>query len=211
MCASDSSRTRSKARSLAVLAAAVLLSACASQPPSADLPDISTWDARRDVLSNLESWTFNGRIAVRNSADGFNGKLRYRQEAGDFEAVMSGPLGIGTVMLEGEGDELRFTDKDGQITRFEDPEADLERRYGWQVPLDSLRYWALGIPDPSRPAATSLNAKGQLDTLEQGGWSVVVSRYRQAAGQVMPGRLTAINGATRVTLVIDRWAFPPPR
>jgi outer membrane lipoprotein LolB len=208
MCASVSSRAPTKARSGVVLAAAALLSACATQPPSEDLPDISTWDARRDVLSNLESWAFNGRIAVRNSVDGFNGKLRYRQEAGDFEAVMSGPLGIGTVVLEGEGDELRFTDKHGQVTRFEDPEADLARRYGWQVPLDSLRFWALGIPDPSQPATTSLNDAGRLDTLEQGGWSVVVSRYREAAGQVMPGRLTAKNGATRVTLVIDRWAFP---
>lgn len=172
---------------------------------------MSAWETRQAVLASIETWGFNGRIAVRTAADGFNGKLRYEQQEGDFQAVMSGPLGIGTVRLERADDKLYFTDKNGTETRFTEPEVELKYRFGWDVPLESLRYWALGIPDPARPAETSLNATGQLATLEQGGWSVNVPKYRETGGQAMPERLTVTNGETRVTLVIDRWRLEPPR
>lgn len=197
-------------RTLAALAAALLLSACAA-PSITVLPDLSDWEVRRETLQRLDAWAFNGRIAVRTAEDGFNGKLRYRQSSGDFEAVMSGPLGIGTVLLERDGGTLTFTDKEGVETVFVDPERDLELRFGWNVPLDSLRYWALGVPDPARPAETTLDASGQLASMAQGGWDIAVDRYRDADGTSMPQRLTVSNDATRVVLVIDRWDIPGSR
>jgi outer membrane lipoprotein LolB len=201
---------RRRYRSLAALAAALVLSACAA-PSVTVLPDLSNWEIRREALARLDAWAFNGRIAVRTAEDGFNGKLRYRQVAGDFEAVMSGPLGIGTVLLERDDGTLLFTDKDGVETVFVDPERDLRLRFGWDVPLDSLRYWALGIPDPARPAETTLDESGQLASMAQGGWDIAVNRYRDAGGQAMPQRLTVSNDATRVVLVIDRWDIPGSR
>ena len=172
---------------------------------------MTAWETRQAVLAGLETWGFNGRIAVQTANDGFNGKLRYQQDSGNFLAIMSGPLGIGTVQLERRGDDLRFTDKDGVETQFTDPDVELRYRFGWDVPLDSLRYWALGIPDPSRPGSTSLNEAGQLATLEQGGWSVNVAKYRETGGQAMPQRLTVTNGETSVRLVIDAWRLGAPR
>jgi outer membrane lipoprotein LolB len=197
-------------RALAALAAALVLSACAA-PSVTVLPELSNWDIRREALAGLDAWAFNGRIAVRTAEDGFNGKLRYRQAAGDFEAVMSGPLGIGTVLLERDDGTLMFTDKDGVETVFVDPERDLQLRFGWDVPLDSLRYWALGIPDPARPSETTLDESGQLTSMAQGGWDIAVNRYREAGGQAMPQRLTVSNDTTRVVLVIDRWDIPGSR
>ena len=167
---------------------------------------MSVWESRKVLLGSLEDWGFNGRIAVRGADDGFNGKLRYQQVAGDFEAVMSGPLGIGTVKLARSGEDLRFTDKNGTVTAFTDPDVELRYRLGWEVPLDSLRYWALGIPDPERPAEAALDEAGGLaTTIEQDGWSIDVAKYGDIGGQAMPKRLIVTNGETRVTLVIDRW------
>ncbi len=90
-----------------------------------------------------------------------------------------------------------------------DAELELRQRYGWTIPVASLRYWALGIPDPATPAETVLNADGQLASLRQRDWRVAVSRYRDGGGQPMPGRLSAENADTRVRLVIDRWVFRP--
>lgn len=209
MCARASSRTLTKALSLrpwALAFAGLWLAGCAARPTT-PLPDITPWEARRALLGGLGSWAFNGRVAVRTDADGFNGKLRYRHTNDDFEAVLSGPLGIGTVRLVRENGTLIFTDKDGIVTEFTDPEVDLKFRFGWDVPLDSLRYWALGIPDPSRPADTTLNADGQLESMAQGGWDIAVTRYDETGGEVMPKRLTVTNEVTRVTLFIDRWDF----
>lgn len=203
-------RCRPAAPAALAALAAIVVSGCAGRPV-AELPELDSWERRQAVLAALDEWGFNGRIAVRSSEDGFNGKLRYAQTDGDFEATLSGPLGIGTVQLAGGAGDLVYTDKDGVETRFRDPDIELEHRFGWNVPLSSLRYWALGIPEPDRPAVTEFGESGRLASLQQAGWSVAFPRYRDAGGQAMPQRLVAENGDTRVTLVIDRWRIAPPR
>lgn len=185
---------------------ALLISGCAT-PRSALLPDIDSWDTRTRVLGNLEDWEFSGRIAVKTAAEGFNGKLRWAQNDDEFSATVSGPLSIGKVRIEGNERTVIMTDKNGQRTELEDAELELRYRYGWTIPVESLRYWALGIPDPSAPAETRLNAAGQLESLAQRDWSVSFSRYADGGGQPMPKLLSAENADTRVRLVIDHWIF----
>jgi outer membrane lipoprotein LolB len=188
------------------VAATLLLAACAT-PRSAALPEIDSWDARKNVLGGLDEWEFSGRIAVKTLADGFNGKLRWTQVLDDFSATASGPLGAGAVRIEGDGRSVTLTDKDGIHTELVDAELEFRRRYGWTIPIASLRFWALGIPDPSATAETEFNEDGQLSRLTQRDWSVSFSRYAEGGGQLMPKVLTAENSDTRVRLVIDYWIF----
>lgn len=206
MYVNEFSPTRPDRRSLAGLVILAVLAACAG-PRSATLPDISSWDNRNSVLGDLDAWEFSGRIAVRTGDEGFNGKLRYSQDKRGFRATLSGPLGIGTVRLEGDDRSVTLTDKDGVRTALEDAELELRYRYGWTIPVASLRYWALGIPDPAAPAETTFGANGQLESMVQRNWSVAISRYGDGGGQLMPRRLTAQNPDTRVRLVIDHWVF----
>jgi len=183
-----------------------MLSGCAT-PKSALLPDIDDWSVRTTVLAGLDEWEFSGRIAVKTATDGFNGKLRWSQDKNEFEVTASGPLGAGAVRIEGDGRSVTLTDKDGVTTELEDAELEFHYRYGWTIPLQSLRYWALGIPDPSGPADTIIDENGQLMSLAQRDWSVTFSRYADGGGQLMPKVLTAENSDTRVRLVIDYWIF----
>jgi outer membrane lipoprotein LolB len=208
MCVSVSSLNRPDRGAFLPLAALLLLAGCAA-PKSALLPNINAWDTRTTVLAGLEAWEFSGRIAVRTGNDGFNGKLRYSQDEKGFKATVRGPLGIGTVRLEGDDRNVVLTDKDGIRTELQDAELELRYRYGWTIPVASLRFWALGIPDPAEPADTELNENGQLESLRQQDWSVSISRYRDGGGQLMPSHLTAENSDTRVRLVIDHWIFHP--
>ncbi len=189
-----------------VTVALLLLSACATQQ-GVDLPDISQWDNRQAILGRLDKWQFSGRIAVKTSADGFNGKLRWFQDEASFRATVSGPLGIGTVRIEGDGDSVEITDKDGTATVLQDVEMELYYRYGWTIPVESLRYWVLGIPDPRVPAATEFDDLDRVSRIEQRGWNVDVGAYREAGGQQMPARLVASSRETSVRLVIDKWIF----
>ena len=189
-----------------VLALALLLNACVTQK-SVSLPDISAWESRQAVLGALDQWRFNGRIAVKTSDDGFNGKLRWEQSKDAFEATVSGPLGFGTVRIEGDENGVQITDKDGVTTVLRDVEAELYYRYGWTIPVQSLRYWVLGIPDPRVPAETQFDDEERASRIEQRGWGVEVGRYREAGGQQMPARLIATREETTVRMVIDNWVF----
>jgi len=186
---------------------AAVSSGCAATRPSVDLPELSTWELRQEVLGELVDWEFRGRIAVKAGNDGFNGKFNWSQTGEAFNATVSGPLGIGTVKIEGNEETIVLTDKDGVASILSDPEAELYDRYGWTIPVASLRYWALGIPDPSNAAETEVDVAGRLVRLEQSDWSVSISRYLEHAGQQMPRTLTASNPDTRVRMVIDKWFF----
>lgn len=184
----------------------MLLGGCATQP-SADLPDIDNWTERTAVLAALNEWQFSGRIAVKTATDGFNGKLRWAQDEDNFDATASGPFGAAAVQIKGDAHSVTITDKEGIRTELASAESEFRDRYGWSIPIESLRYWALGIPDPAAPADTEFDAAGQLMRITQRGWSVSYSRYAEGGGQLMPKVLTAENSDTRVRLVVDYWIF----
>jgi outer membrane lipoprotein LolB len=193
-------------RGAALLSVLALLSGCAARE-SLDLPDLGDWESRRFLLGQLDEWGFSGRIGVVTGDEGFNASLRWAQDGDAFQATVSGPLGIGTVRLDGDGGRVVLTDKNGDRRVLEDAESDLYLRYGWTIPVRSLRYWALGIPDPATPAATEFDEHGQLASLAQGGWNVRITRYGEGGGQRMPTRLTASSEAANVKLVIHDWLF----
>ncbi len=190
--------------------ALLLLTGCATRQ-SLQLPDINNWNSRTAVLGGLEDWEFSGRVGVSTDIDGFDGNLRWIQQDDTFQVTVSGKLGIGAIRVEGDGQSVLLTDKDGVQTRLENAESELRARYGWTIPIESLRYWALGIPDPDPQTAgqviSTFNADGQLETLMQRGWLVTISRYKESGGQAMPSHLSAVNPDTKVRLVIDRWIF----
>ncbi len=185
----------------------IALSGCATTRQGTSLPDISNWELRQEVLGGLREWQFKGRIAVKAGDEGFDGKFNWSQKDDAFTATVGGPLGIGMVRIEGDDRSIVLTEKDGAETVLVDAELELYYRYGWTIPIASLRYWALGIPDPRTPAETQIDERGRLVQLRQNDWVVEISRYREEAGQEMPRNLTATNANTRVRMVIDKWIF----
>ena len=171
------------------------------------LPELDSWAQRKDVLSATEEYEFSGRIGVRAGSEGFNGKIWWRQDGIVYRARVSGPIGVGTVFVNGDGREVTLTDRDGVTTELDDAERDLRNRYGWTIPVTSLRYWALGVPDPSSPADVDIDERGLMSSLEQGGWQVTIGEYTEGGGQPMPRRLTAVSDDIRVRLIVDEWGF----
>lgn len=194
-------------RAAILLSIALLSAGCATTREAISLPELDSWETRTAVLGELREWEFRGRIAVKAGDEGFNGKIRWIQIDETFNTTVGGPIGIGTVRIEGSGQTVSLTDKDGVRTELQDAELELRYRYGWTIPLRSLRYWALGVPDPALAAETRFGEDGQLEYLSQRGWDVAITRYREGGGQSMPNRLSAENGDTTVRLVIDSWYF----
>ena len=200
------SRVRQGWQKAAALGLVLVLNGCAVQP-GMQLPGLPDWESRQATLAALDTWEFQGRIAVKAGDEGFNGSLRWWQNGDLFLATVSGPFGAGAVKIEGDEQLVRITDPDGVITEMTDAERELQQRYGWTIPVASLRYWALGIPDPMHPSTDEFDDQGQLRQLEQRNWAVSIDEYRDGGGQQMPRRLSASNPDTRVRLVIDRWKF----
>lgn len=183
-----------------------LLSGCAVQR-SSGLPELTDWETRQSVLANYPEWSFSGSIGVRTGTEGFNGQIRWHQVKNGFSATVSGPLGVGTIALNGNGEQITIIDQTGDEIELSSVEEDLRAMYGWTIPVGSLRYWALGIPDPSNPSTTVFGENGQLTSLEQRNWKVSITEYRDGGGQLVPRRIVAVNADAKVTLFIRRWTF----
>lgn len=195
-----------KFRNAALLPIIALIAACAA-PRGVALPELGDWESRRAILAGVDEWEFDGRIGVSAGDEGFNGQLQWRQDGVVYRARINGPLGVGTVFLNGDHRELTLTDSQGIVTELEDAEADIRRLYGWTIPVTSLRYWALGIPDPAVPAETEFGDDGRLASMRQANWQVAFTQYREGGGQLLPRRLNAVNDDVKVRLVIDNWVF----
>lgn len=199
-------------RSIAILSAISMLAACASVPRSAPSiaapPDV--WSERRALLQTVARFDLSGRIAVAIGDEGYSATLRWRQSRHDSSVELDGPLGVGGLRLRLEGERLALRGAGGGELGGERARIELERRLGASVPLGSLRYWLLGVPDPAVPAAEQPTADGRsIAGFEQAGWRVTITRYApwESSAWVLPQRLELARegGAVRLRLLVDRW------
>jgi outer membrane lipoprotein LolB len=84
----------------------------------------------------------------------------------------------------------------------------VQDRLGFELPLDNLRFWLLGVPDPSAGFTVKRNAQDRAQELTQSGWSVLYDRYMPVKGGVLPAHLILSRDAVRVRIVVDHWQWP---
>ncbi|HET7371551.1 MAG TPA: lipoprotein insertase outer membrane protein LolB [Gammaproteobacteria bacterium] len=203
--------TRSSAR-LGVLAVALaaLLAGCAGAPPKPiGKPNRAAWQQRLAKLQTLSDWRLSGRIAVVNGSHGSSGSLVWFENAPRFEMRLAGPFGIGGFRLYGTANGL-FIDTGDETRYTSDPAHFLARQLGGPLPVNSLRYWALGMPDPGSPTRQiTVDQDGLLRHLEQNGWSIDYDRFTTTQhGWTLPTRLEAHRGQVKLKLVVEDWHVP---
>jgi outer membrane lipoprotein LolB len=200
-------------RLLPYIVALLWLAGCQSVPrpvaPTA-APDQVTagWPARRAQLQARAQFTAQGRIGVVAGSDGFNGRVRWLQDGVRSTVSLDGPLGVGGVRIVNDAGALTLTTPSGQALDSQAAHDELVRRMGFEPPLNSLRYWVQGVPDPASPSTETPDAQGYLGSLAQSGWTVTFAAYMQTAAGALPQKLTVARDTVRVRLVIDTWQAP---
>ena len=202
----------------AALMVMLVLSGCASTPITTDSAGAeSAWLARQAALAAVPAWTLVGRIAVNNdnnaASDGAPGAvnisatLNWAQQPGDYRIDVVPPFGQGAIHLEGNGEGVVMRLPGGRQLSAASPDALLYAQTGLRLPISSLRYWAMGRPDPASEARKALDDTGRALWLEQSGWRIEFLRYSQINGLDMPDKLTVTRPPMHLRLVIDRWEF----
>ena len=184
---------------------ALALAGCATTPGRTTQRESVDRDAQRAALLALTEWHVEGRIAVTAGGDGWSGTFAWSQAEEDLDVRFRGPLGLGGFHMKGDMTGLRVQTTSGEDFQLTDPEEDLRQRYGWSVPVQSMRYWMLGVPGADAPARETFAGDGRLATLEQRGWVVRYDGWSEAAGLLLPRKLTMEREGVRVRVVAERW------
>ncbi len=184
------------------------LAGCRTVPPPAVIvgPGAGApWSEQRTSLEKLDHYSLTGRVAVAANGQGFSGNLRYRQQAQRADVALDGPLGMGGLRMALEGDRLNISTSKGEQLDGPEARAELERRLGFDLPLDQLRWWLLGIPAPGESTLDQDAASGEIHGFQQNGWRVNIDSRLPALGFALPQKLTATREGTRLKLLIESW------
>jgi len=190
---------------LLVAFAAVLAGCAALRPKGPSLPVAgASWDERRKDLEQATRWDLDGRAAVALGQQGWQASLNWRQTRADSELHLAGPLGIGALMIKVTPAGLSLNG----APPSEAVVAQLQDRLGFELPLDNLRYWLLGIPDPNTPFELTRNTQDRAARLSQAGWNIEYEDYMAGDGGLLPKRLVLTRAGARVRIAVDRWEAP---
>jgi outer membrane lipoprotein LolB len=186
-------------------ATAFCLSGCKTLRTSTGPAPSGPWETRREALQQRDHFDLSGRIAVAASQEGFNAKLRWQQQGARSNLALDGPLGVGGVRISADGSNLNVINSRGETLDSDAARREIAARLGFDPPLQSLRYWVQGVPDPSQPADEVLDDQQRLATLRQDGWQIDYGKYAAVAGQWLPSLITLKRDDVRVRLLVDGW------
>ena len=159
-------------------------------------------------LQQLDRWMAQGRIAVSGPAGGGSGSFDWQQRATHAQVQIRGPIGIGSIHLEVDGDAanptLKVETAKGQVLESDAAWNELESQLGAPVPAGNLRFWMLGLAAPGDHEWRPQDVDG-VTRLLQGGWQIDYQNYSAEPGLNVPMRIRATSGEARVKIVIDRW------
>ncbi len=190
-----------------------LLAACAALPerPPVENPQ-AEWRARQAALAHLNAWDIRGRLAVHTAEEGFQASLTWVREADRHRIDLAGPLGGARVRLTQDKNGAELRDSSDKVYRDTSAQQLLLRTTGWQLPLEGLNFWVLGLPAPAPITKSELDEWGRLRTLEQRGWEIRFLEYATYGAYELPTRVfikrqVDAGAALDVRLVIETWTL----
>lgn len=155
--------------------------------------------ASEQALYALKAWSMDGRIGVQTAEDAWQANLFWEHEDHQDRLRISGPLSQGMVSIILQKDLIYINEGNGVTRLSRDPDALLRERLGFVVPLSSLRYWILGVPDPAFGYTAIPNGFQQAD------WKIEADRHTSAGNQSMPQKLRVQGSGVKLKIIADHW------
>lgn len=167
---------------------------------------------RIQAATRIAGWDLRGRLAVNGPNGGGQARIQWTRTAANHRIDVSGPFNQGAVRIVTDETGARAQHANGDILTAPDAQTLFALETGWQLPVDALNYWLLGVPVPGTEYAHTLDASGRATSLVQAGWRVRYEDYVRDGIGDYPSRVflsypdTPDAGEPTVTarLVIDR-------
>ncbi|MBE9539638.1 MAG: outer membrane lipoprotein LolB [Proteobacteria bacterium] len=178
----------------------LILASCAELPKQAEAE--MDWRDRSAQLATLSQWSASGKLAIRTESQSESANLKWTQANNISRIHLSGPMGVGATAIESDRQQLQIS-RNGETRRYDIATAGADM--GWDLPLQALPYWILGLPSPQDPIQDELIENGLLRQVKQLGWTVTYESYGHFDQYTLPTRMKIERGDTRARLIIRNW------
>ena len=185
----------------------LMLAACAPQlvRTKGDTATLAQQQLREQQLVGVDRWTLQGRLALSNGRDGGSVNLTWTQDGQHYEFMVTAPTK--SFRLSGDQHGALLEGADGGPLRGASAEALMQHALGWDIPLDELRAWVLGVRASGSSADVSFGADKLLSQIDQDGWAVSYPAWDTSRQPALPIKVFAEKPPYKVKLVIESWVL----
>jgi outer membrane lipoprotein LolB len=187
---------RQTAKRLGAVFTVLFISGCASIAP---VPNGQYSQATHAHLYDIAEWHLEGRLAISAPNDSWSANIEWHHLPESEKIKLSGPLGQGAVVIELTDDFVKIDRGGGNLQTSSQPEQLINQQLGIFVPLQSLRFWAIGLPEPEE------DFQGTTDGFVQAGWLIAYKEMQKTGIETMPHKMAVSNDQVKLKLIIDQW------
>ncbi len=198
-----SQRLAPASRVVIVLAACVLLAACATREPR---PAGAWLDERQAWFDAHPQWQISGRVSLSDGQRGGSLGFSWRAEGDEHRIHLRTSAG-------GRQWRLRFSPGEAvlegsEVDRLSGPNPDplVEEAVGWPIPVHALSWWIRGLVPP-RGGDIQFADDGTLAGVTGPVWTLEYQHFNQVEGRLLPTRMEARSDRYTVRLAIRDWQF----
>jgi outer membrane lipoprotein LolB len=190
-----------------IFALSVFLAGCSTLEQTATGPigHPMTWKARSAQLEQVQSWTAIGSVSIQHAEKTDMASLQWDQQNERYRFALFGPLGFGSVEIQGQPGRITLTQSNKPPLLAATPELLMQHQLGWQIPIVQLYYWARGLPAPGLPAKTTFDAYNHLIKLEQAQWIIEYPEYMPVGEVDLPRKMQLTSKNLKIKLVTREW------
>lgn len=178
----------------------LLLSGCSVEPVkiNANYALSDQWAS----AAAIERWCLSGRLAYMDLNQSMNATLDWCHADGVDRIQISGLWGMGRTEIV-ISDDLLTVDDGADVQKYSRRDVDrvFYDRLGVNVPVTSLRYWLLGVPD------RKYSFLDLSDGFIQDNWFVRYLAMKDAGGEILPEKIKINRGDVLLKLVIGEWTW----
>ncbi|MED7789112.1 lipoprotein insertase outer membrane protein LolB [Francisella sp. 19X1-34] len=193
---------------LVSLFASVIVSCTTMQTKIVPISSKNTFeqDKVKDQLLKLNNWQIRGVLGIIYNDKAESANYIYTQDGDKFSIKLYGPLGIGSVKITGDPNQVTLENSQGQKIQAKDAKSLMLEQLGWYVPVDGLKYWVKGIAIPNIKYKSKLNQNNLTETLQQNNWDISYKNYQLVSSKYpLPSRIRMDRDNLIIKIVIKSW------
>lgn len=162
---------------------------------------------RAKLLAGADHWTIKARLGVSDGHHGGSGSLTWVRNGARYRFTLRAPITGRSFELSGGPGGAVLRGLDNGPLYGADAQRLLARALGWQVPMQELRAWVLGVRADGSQGRIAFGNNGLPSQIRQAGWTVQYPQWFQKRQPPLPRKVFATRGPYKVRVSIESWEF----
>ncbi|MFM2483375.1 lipoprotein insertase outer membrane protein LolB [Celerinatantimonas sp. YJH-8] len=181
----------------------ILLSGCVTPPQP---PQAGSWAQQQQQLQHIQQWQLQGQIAIFTPSERHSASLYWQHLLHAEKLQVSGPFGkqLFSATINPQGATIH---SDGKLYQGADASQLIWQLTGWQLPLQRLPGWMIGLPSEAHYQLGADHRISQMTTKD--GWTIHYLSYQQVGIYTLPYLLEVQRDSIKIKLKINDWQLEP--